>query len=79
VVTVTTLGQIGVVGEVYAAPWSRGQGVGSTLLAHAIDYCRRALFEQVILSAPSHCPANRLYTSVGFNPVTTFSYYERIR
>lgn len=77
VVVVVTLGQIGVIDFVYTATSARGQGVATTLLAHALDHCQRAQFEQVILEAPEGCPAVPVYQRLGFKPVASFTQYER--
>ncbi|MEE9212426.1 MAG: GNAT family N-acetyltransferase, partial [Phycisphaeraceae bacterium] len=42
-VNLVTLGQIGVIEWLYTAAEARNQGVATTLLAHALDHCRRAL------------------------------------
>lgn len=78
VVSVVTLGQIGVIDNVHTVPVMRHQGVATTLLAHAMDHCQRALFEQVILETTTdNTNAIRLYEKLGFKPLTTFAHYER--
>ncbi len=77
VVVLVTLGQIGVIDFVYTAAGARGKGVGTTLLGHAIEHCKRAQFERVILEAPPGCPAVPLYARLGFKPVASFVQYER--
>lgn len=53
VVGVVTLGNIGVLHEVYTLPEYRKQGIATTLMAHTLDHCERALFEQVIMDLPA--------------------------
>ncbi len=77
-VNVITLGQIGVIDKVQTLPHAAGQDVAATLLGHAIEHCRRALFEQVIVQIQSDDEqALRLYEGLGFKPVTTITWYER--
>ena len=76
-VNLVTLGQIGVIEWLYTAAEARNQGVATTLLAHALDHCRRALFEQVILEVTDdNLNAIRLYDSLGFKPATSFIQYQ---
>jgi putative acetyltransferase len=78
VVKLVTLGQIGVIDDVYVAPAFRRRGVAATLLAHTMDHCQRALFEQVILEVDAaDREAQRLYTRLGFKPATEFHHYQR--
>lgn len=74
---VLSLGQIGVVCNVYIEPRQRGRGIGATLLAAVIDLCQRATFEQVILELDAGCPAGRLYERLGFRPAESFDDLER--
>lgn len=79
VVSLVTLGQIGVIENVYTVPEARSQGVATTLLAHSLDHCQRALFEQVILKVnDDNHDAIRLYESIGFKPAASFVGYHRI-
>lgn len=78
-VNLVTLGQIGVIENLFTDKAVRNQGVASTLLAHAIDHCQRALFEQVILETDqNNVAAQRLYERFGFKPAAEYHYYQRI-
>lgn len=76
-VNVLTLGNIGVITEIVTDPDSRRQGVASTLLDHALEFCKRALFEQVILGVADGCPARSLCEAAGFKAVAGFSIFRR--
>lgn len=70
---VLTLGQIGLITDVYAATSARRRGVGKALLASLIDLCSRAQFEKVILSHDPGCgPATQFYTGLGFTPALDY-------
>lgn len=69
-ITVIPVGQIGVIDAVYVAPEFRGRGVSSSLLAHALDFCDRAMFEQVILEAEPGSIAAQAYERRGFKLVS---------
>ena len=45
------------------------------LMTHALDHCRRAMFESVILKRTIDLPARSLYESLGFEQLTTFASY----
>ena len=70
-VNLVTLGQVGVIDWVYTRQDARRRGVAGTLLAHVIDHCHRAMFEQVILEVGRDGIAMRLYEKLGFKPVAT--------
>ncbi len=70
---VLTLGQVGVITDVYTAPSARRQGVGKTLMVSLIDLCGRAQFEKVIVGHDPACvPASRFYAGLGFRPAINF-------
>lgn len=75
---VLTLGQVGVITNVYTAASARRQNVGKTLLAALIDLCSRAQFEKVILGHDRDCPVGtRFYAGLGFTPVIDFEDFVR--
>ena len=74
---VITLGNIGVIDNVYTAPQFRGRGVASALMHHTIEHCSRALFEQVILEVLADSRALPLYESLGFKPVASYHKFVR--
>ncbi|MEX0776016.1 MAG: GNAT family N-acetyltransferase [Phycisphaeraceae bacterium] len=77
-VAIVTLGNIGVIDDVYTAPAFRGRGVATRLLDYAIDHCARAMFQSVILEVrQSDAPARRLYESLGFCAVASHHKYVR--
>jgi ribosomal protein S18 acetylase RimI-like enzyme len=76
IVTVLTLGNVGVICDVHTHIDFRRQGVAATLMDHAIDHCQRALFESVVLETrDDNEPACALYESLGFRLVTKFETY----
>ena len=74
-INLVTLGQIGVIEWVYTAESARRQAVATTLLAHAMDHCQRALFDNVILEAAAGDQVLGLYQRLGFLPVATYANY----
>lgn len=74
-VSVLSLGNIGVIRDVYVGPDFRDRGVGRTLISSALDHCRRALFEQVIIQTAGQDPRSRLLESLGFKVAATYEYY----
>jgi len=73
---VVSLGQIGVIHNLYTPPQHRGTGIATALLQHTIELCARATFEQVILELPDACPSTSFYQSFGFNPVVSYLKYD---
>ncbi len=69
---VLTLGNIGVLYDLFTLPPCRGRGVGAAMMAHTLDHCRRAQFEQVIASFPQNCPHLPFYEQLGFKVIGTF-------
>jgi GNAT superfamily N-acetyltransferase len=57
-----------------AAPY-RGQGVGSRRVEHALEFCRRAQFAQVIVDTLHASSASRLYEQMGFRVAASFFDY----
>ncbi|MCC7193396.1 MAG: GNAT family N-acetyltransferase [Phycisphaeraceae bacterium] len=76
-VNVLTLGNIGVITRIATDPDFLDQNVASTLLSHALEFCRRVLFENVVLGLTADDPAQSLSQAAGFKPITTFSIYRR--
>ncbi len=74
---VLTLGQIGVIQPPFTHRDHRRKGVAAALLAQTLDHCARAQLEQVIIEAPENCPAQPLYESLGFRPLTTTTRFLR--
>ncbi|MBI1338120.1 MAG: GNAT family N-acetyltransferase [Phycisphaera sp.] len=69
-VGVLSLGQVGVLENLYVHPDHRRQGVARTLLSRAIDHCERALFEAIVVECgegEQDRPAAALYESAGFH------------
>ena len=73
--SVNTVGQTGVIDHVYTLEAYRRRGVARALMTHALDHCRRAMFESVILKRTIDLPARSLYESLGFEQLTTFASY----
>jgi GNAT superfamily N-acetyltransferase len=72
---VLALGQIGVIDPCYVSPPLRGQRIGPTLMAHVLEYCHRALFEQVILRRADGCPSIPFYEGLGFERLVSYTKY----
>ncbi len=66
---VLTLGQTGVVMEVFVNSEVRGKGVGKKMLETVVDHCERALFDHVLVAIPEGCPATGFYEGLGFEKV----------
>ena len=74
---VLTLGQIGVIYPAYTDHNHHGLSVADTLMAHTLDHCARALMAQIIVEISEGCPSIRLYESLGFQPIATYTRYRR--
>ncbi len=74
--TVVTVGQVGVIDAVYTMQAWRRKGVARTLMHHAVEYCQRAGFEQVVLESVDPGPT-ALYESLGFRRIATITCYDR--
>lgn len=72
---VLALGQTGVIQAAFADPDCRGQSVGSTIMAHTLDHCARALFERVLIERHEGCPSIPFYAGLGFAPAAEFVRY----
>lgn len=72
---VITLGNIGVIHAAYTAPEHRGRGIAATLMAHVLDHCSRAQFEQVVLDRSEGCPSIPFYQRLGFRQVASYVKY----
>lgn len=70
-----TLGQTGVLYNAFVHPDHRAGGYGRHLLAHTLDHCVRAQFQQVIVELPPGCPATPLYKRAGFVEAVTYDWY----
>jgi len=69
---VLTLGNIGVLHNVFTSPDQRGKGVGGTLMHKLVDVCNRAQFEAVIVERAEGCWAIPFYESLGFAQVGSY-------
>lgn len=69
---VLTLGNIGVLYDLFTLPSQRKRGVGAAMIAHTLDHCRRAQFEQIVASFPQNCPHLPFYDALGFKVIGTF-------
>lgn len=65
-VDIVSVGQIGVIKSLYVSPPMRRQGIAGRLMEQAVDFCRRAMFEQVILECLSDDPSSSWYDRLGF-------------
>ena len=74
---VLTLGNVGVLYDLFTLASHRNRGVGAGLMAHLLDHCRRAQFDSVVASFPQNCPHLPFYTRLGFSVVGTFIRFRR--
>lgn len=74
---VCTLGNIGVLYDLFTLSRVRKQGIGATLMDYLIDHCTRAQFAQVIASFPQNCPHLPFYQAIGFRSLGTFIRFRR--
>jgi ribosomal protein S18 acetylase RimI-like enzyme len=78
-VAVLTMGEIGVIEDLFVSEKFRGQGIGRTMLSRALEICARSLFKHVFLEAD--CQNERavgLYTKLGFRRIgPDVSYHAR--
>lgn len=72
IVGLLTLGNLAVLWPAFTPIAGRGKGVAGTLMFHALEFCKRAQFEQLILDRHDGCPAIPFYSNLGFKSVTTF-------
>jgi len=67
---VLTVGELGLIEQVYVAPSHRRRGVGRYMVGRALEICARAQFRHVFLSVSSaNEPAKALYRSMGFERI----------
>jgi ribosomal protein S18 acetylase RimI-like enzyme len=71
--SVLSLGNMGVIHEVYVDAGHRRKGVGLTLINAVLEHCQRALFEQVIVEVEPDDGRGPLFDSVGFNRVASYT------
>lgn len=77
-VAVLTVGDTGLVHDLYVLPDFRQKGIGRLLLARAIDICDRSQFKQVFLGIPeSDQQARSFIQPFGFESVGQFVHYIR--
>jgi GNAT superfamily N-acetyltransferase len=75
-VGVLTLGEIGLIDDLYVQPSARGMGIGGRLMNRAIDICARSQFKEVLMGTREGCSAEAGFArAVGFEPVGRFVEY----
>ena len=67
-----SLGQIGMIYNATAVQDTFSIETIMTLLAHALDHCQRALFEQVIVECVDQNPAADIFLQLGFRPAASY-------
>lgn len=72
-----SLGDTGVIVPAWSDPDHRGQGIAGTLMAHVLDLCKRAQFEQVIIDRSEGCTSVGFYQSLGFAVIAQYVKYYR--
>lgn len=77
---VLSMGEIGLIEEVYVSKKFRNTGVGQTLLVRMIEICARSLFKHVLLGVdPGNSAALGLYQKAGFAKVAEAFIFSRTR
>jgi len=71
-VCLVSLGQTGMIYNVTAAQDTFSSETMITLLAHTLDHCQRALFEQVIVECADQNPAADVFLQLGFRPAASY-------
>ncbi len=67
---VLSVGDIGGIQELFISEKFRRQGIGTILMARAMEICERSLFRHVLLTVePSNESANQLYRKLGFEKI----------
>jgi GNAT superfamily N-acetyltransferase len=72
--------RIGEIGLNAVHPVHAGQGIGTEMYRHALDYMKQAGMEVATVGTggdPSHAPARRAYEKVGFGPAVPSVYLYR--
>ncbi|MCC5830082.1 MAG: GNAT family N-acetyltransferase [Phycisphaeraceae bacterium] len=75
--SVVSLGQVGVVRELYVRPDVRGDGLGRRILSAAIEYCRQAQFEHVLIESPIDAAPDAMLNHAGFRKLEERGYAHR--
>jgi ribosomal protein S18 acetylase RimI-like enzyme len=63
---VLTVGDVGLIKDIYVAPAHRGQGLGRLMTLRCLELCARSLFRHVLLSVEPQNPAAEMYRRIGF-------------
>lgn len=72
-VGVLTVGDMGLIADLYVSPAMRGRGVGRTILSRAADYCVRSMFRHVFAGVDAtDAMAIHLLARLGLTPVGEF-------
>lgn len=72
-----TLGNVGVVLDLFESSANDSSVVFTTLAARLLDHCLRAQFEQVILCQDEGDPQRPRFAALGFKPVANYLCYVR--
>jgi ribosomal protein S18 acetylase RimI-like enzyme len=74
---VLSAGEIGRLMQVFVDGAHRGQHIGATMVARALEICARSLHKHIFASVtPEQTAAANLYASFGFRELATFTAYE---
>jgi GNAT superfamily N-acetyltransferase len=69
-VAVLSMGEVGLVDQLYVVDGARRQGVGTTMLAHALEVCARSVFKHVMAGVgASDTSSARCFDAFGFRKV----------
>ena len=76
-VSVLSVGEIGLIEDLFVAEPFRRQGIGRTMLSRAMEICARSLFKHIFLGADgSNRAACALYVQFGFKKIGEFVSYD---
>ena len=77
VVCLMSLGQVGVVYDVFTLSRFRGKKIATTLMGRVAEQCSRAQYEHVVLEALAEGGAGGLYEGLGFERVGDYVQYQK--
>lgn len=75
---VQAAGEVGLLRQLYVSPQHRGRGIGTVMLARALDICQRSAFRHVLAGvAAGNEPLLQLLTRNGFSRIGQITVFRR--